>query len=295
MTRLTYFYAMMLCAWLMTEQTQGFVPSSTSSLRHESSASASASTSTFTRQPPPQTQTYRSSTSTTALPAIRRRETFSRLKRAVLAGIGLSTVSKWEQQAASAAEDEALEPGKIVTLEVDNLEGQPGNTGIIKIQLQPSWAPRGVERFEQLTASGFWDGCRIFRVIPGFIAQFGINGDPTVQAKWRGQNLKDDPVKVTNARGTVVFATAGPNSRTTQIFINTREQGNAFLDNQGFSPIGKVIEGMDVADKLYAGYGEGAPAGKGPNQAKIQLQGNAYLTEQFPKLSFFRKATLVDP
>ena len=89
-----------------------------------------------------------------------------------------------------------------------------------------------------------------------------------------------------------MFATAGPNSRTTQIFINTREQGNAFLDNQGFSPIGKVIEGMDVVDKMYAGYGEGAPAGKGPNQGKIQLQGNAYLTQNFPKLSYFSKASL---
>lgn len=145
---------------------------------------------------------------------------------------------------------------------------------------------------QKLTEIGFWDDCRIFRVIPGFICQFGINGDPSVQSTWRGQNLKDDPVKVTNARGTVVFATAGPNSRTTQIFINTREQGNAFLDNQGFSPIGKVIEGMDVVDKMYAGYGEGAPSGKGPNQAKIQREGNLYLKESFPKLSYFKKATL---
>lgn len=145
---------------------------------------------------------------------------------------------------------------------------------------------------QQLTEAGFWDDCRIFRVIPGFIVQFGINGDPAVQSKWRGQNLKDDPVKVTNARGTVVFATAGPNSRTTQIFINTRNQGNAFLDNQGFSPIGKVIEGMDVVDRMYAGYGEGAPAGKGPNQGKIQLQGNSYLTQNFPKLSYFSKASI---
>lgn len=148
---------------------------------------------------------------------------------------------------------------------------------------------------QKLTESGFWDECRIFRVIPGFIAQFGINGDPSVQSKWRGEVLKDDPVKVTNARGTVVFATAGPNSRTTQVFINTRDQGNGFLDNQGFSPIGRVVEGMDVVDKLYAGYGEGAPAGKGPSQAKIQLQGNAYLTEKYPKLSYFRKATIADP
>lgn len=147
------------------------------------------------------------------------------------------------------------------------------------------------QNLQQLTDIGFWDDCRIFRVIPGFIVQFGINGDPNIQSGWRSQNLKDDPVKVTNARGTVVFATAGPNSRTTQIFINTREQGNAFLDNQGFSPIGKVIEGMDVVDRMYAGYGEGAPQGRGPNQARIQLQGNSYLKESFPKLSYFKKAS----
>ena len=142
---------------------------------------------------------------------------------------------------------------------------------------------------QQLTEAGFWDDCRIFRVIPGFIAQFGITGDPNVQAKWRGQILKDDPVKVTNARGTVVFATAGANSRTTQIFINTRPQGNAFLDNQGFSPIGKVIEGMDIVDIFYSQYGEGEPDGNGPNQGLLQQKGDAYL-KKFPRLSFIRDA-----
>jgi len=100
--------------------------------------------------------------------------------------------------------------------------------------------------------------------------------------------MADDPVRVSNDRGTVVFATAGPNSRTTQLFINTRS--NAFLDKQGFSPIGRVIEGMDVVDRMYAGYGEGAPAGKGPNQGKIQLEGNKYLRESFPKLTYIQSA-----
>jgi peptidyl-prolyl cis-trans isomerase A (cyclophilin A) len=139
-----------------------------------------------------------------------------------------------------------------------------------------------------LTNIGFWNDIRFFRVIPGFIVQFGINGDPAVQSKWRSSNLSDDPVKVSNGRGTVVFATAGPNSRTTQIFINTRAQGNDFLDKQGFAPIGRVIEGMDIVDQMYSGYGEGAPAGKGPNQARIQLQGNSYLKESYPKLSFIQ-------
>lgn len=110
--------------------------------------------------------------------------------------------------------------------------------------------------------------------------------------KWRSASIPDDPVKVSNARGTVVFATAGPNTRTTQIFINTREQGNAFLDRQGFAPFGVVVEGMDVVDRLYAGYGEGAPGGKGPNQGLIQQKGNAYLASQYPLLSYISKVSI---
>ena len=143
---------------------------------------------------------------------------------------------------------------------------------------------------QELTGQGFFDGCRIFRVLPGFIAQFGINGDPSIQSKWRSNSIPDDPIKVSNARGTVVFATAGPNTRTSQIFINTREQGNAFLDRQGFSPFGEVIDGMEIVDRLYAGYGEGAPSGSGPNQGLIQARGNDYLISNYPKLSYISKA-----
>jgi peptidyl-prolyl cis-trans isomerase A (cyclophilin A) len=113
-------------------------------------------------------------------------------------------------------------------------------------------------------------------------------------SKWRSSSIPDDPVKVSNTRGTVVFATGGPNTRTTQIFVNTNKQGNAFLDRQGFSPFGEVIEGMDLVEKLYAGYGEGAPSGKGPNQGLIQSKGNEYLVSQYPKLSFISKATFVE-
>jgi peptidyl-prolyl cis-trans isomerase A (cyclophilin A) len=141
-----------------------------------------------------------------------------------------------------------------------------------------------------LAEVGFFNDERIFRVLPKFIGQFGINGDPSVQALWR-KNIPDDPVKVGNTRGTVVFATAGPNTRTTQIFINTGN--NNFLDRQGFSPIGEVLEGMDVVDNLYSGYGEGAPSGKGPNQGLIQAKGNAYLERDFPKLSYFSKVSFL--
>jgi len=180
--------------------------------------------------------------------------------------------------------------GSTVELDIANLDG--GASGTIRIQLRPDWAPKGVARFEELTQAGFYNDCRFFRVLPGFIAQFGINGDPAVMNKWRTANIADDPVKVSNTRGTVVFATAGPNTRTSQIFINTRDQGNGFLDRQGFAPFGEVIQGMEIVDQLYAGYGEGAPSGKGPNQMLIQKQGNDYLTSAYPKLSYISKASL---
>jgi len=165
-------------------------------------------------------------------------------------------------------------------------------TGEIVIEVHPEWAPIGAERFTYLTKKGLFDGCRFFRVIPGFVAQFGINGDPKTAAIWKGNAIADDPVTQTNARGTVVFATAGPNSRTTQLFINFND--NTFLDRSGFSPIGKVVKGMDVVDALYSGYGEGAPRGKGPNQIKVQLQGNAYLEKEFPLLSYINKAKITE-
>jgi len=183
----------------------------------------------------------------------------------------------------------AVEEPSYVNFDVD-LGG--GKQGSIVIEVIPEWAPLGAERFIYLAKQGLFDKCRFFRVIPGFVAQFGINGDPKTAALWRGNAIADDPVKQTNARGTVVFATSGPNSRTTQLFINFADNG--FLDRSGFSPIGKVVQGMDVVDSLYAGYGEGYPRGKGPNQMKVQTQGNVYLEAEFPQLSYIRKAKLVE-
>jgi len=181
--------------------------------------------------------------------------------------------------------------GNIIEMTIDNIPDV--GTATIKIQMKPEWAPRGVARFEELVTAGFYKDCRFFRVLPDFISQFGINGDPTVMSKWRSASIPDDPVKVSNSRGTVVFATAGPNTRTTQIFVNTRPQGNDFLDKQGFAPFGVVLgDGMQLIDKLYAGYGEGAPGGKGPNQGLIQSKGNVYLKEKFPSLSYISSTTI---
>lgn len=163
-------------------------------------------------------------------------------------------------------------------------------SGTVTIELHPEWAPLGAARFEELVRGGLYDECRFFRVLPNFVAQFGINGDPAVSSVWRGKNLKDDKVQVTNKRGTLTFATGGPNTRTTQVFINLND--NAFLDKQGFSPFATVTSGMDVVNKLYSGYGEGAPSGRGPNQGQIQFQGNSYLKANFPLLSYIKKASV---
>jgi peptidyl-prolyl cis-trans isomerase A (cyclophilin A) len=162
--------------------------------------------------------------------------------------------------------------------------------GDVLIDVHPEWSPRGAVRFRELVEAGFYDGCKFFRVLDGFMAQTGINGDPEVNAKWREDRIEDDPVVKSNTRGFVSFATSGPDSRTTQFFINYGD--NSQLDGMGFSPFGEVVEGMDVVDKLYNGYGEGAPRGPGPDQGRINEQGNAYLEEQFPKLDAIEKATI---
>ena len=162
--------------------------------------------------------------------------------------------------------------------------------GAVVIEVHRDWAPLGADRFYTLVKSGYFDGARFFRVLPGFMAQFGVAGDPKVTTKWKDANLQDDPVKQSNTRGMVSFATAGPNTRTTQMFINTAD--NSRLDGQGFSPIGRVTDGMDVVDHFYSGYGEGAPEGRGPAQSLIEEQGNEYLEKNFPMLDSIKKATV---
>jgi peptidyl-prolyl cis-trans isomerase A (cyclophilin A) len=163
--------------------------------------------------------------------------------------------------------------------------------GPFVVEVHRDWAPNGADRFYNLVKNGFYNDVRFFRVLEGFMAQFGINGDPSLSAVWRNADIKDDPVKVSNGRGTITFATAGPNTRTTQVFINFGD--NAGLDGQGFSPFGKVVSGMEVVDSLYGGYGEGAPRGNGPDQGQLQAYGNAYLEKSFPKLDYVKTATIV--
>jgi len=162
--------------------------------------------------------------------------------------------------------------------------------GAFVLEVHRDWAPNGADRFYNLVKNGFYDNARFFRVITGFMVQFGLNGDPKISAVWENANIPDDPVRQSNQRGYITFATAGPNTRTTQVFINFAD--NRTLDRQGFSPFGRVISGMNVVDALYAGYGEGAPQGLGPSQGLIQRQGNAYLTKNFPKLDYVKKATV---
>ena len=163
--------------------------------------------------------------------------------------------------------------------------------GNFTIEAQRAWAPHGVDRFYNLVRSGFFDDSRFFRVRAGYIAQFGIPGDPQIAAVWRNQTFADDPVKQTNTRGSVAYAMTGPNARTTQIYIDLRD--NPQLDAQGFAPIGRVVEGMDTVDKLYSGYGEDAGGGmRAGHQEHIFEGGNAYMDEHFPKLDKLIKASI---
>jgi peptidyl-prolyl cis-trans isomerase A (cyclophilin A) len=164
------------------------------------------------------------------------------------------------------------------------------SAGAFVIEVHRDWSPNGADRFYNLARRGYFDGLRFFRVIPGFMAQFGISGDPSISNVWRDARIPDDPVRQGNKRGAITFATAGPGTRTTQLFINLAD--NDFLDKQGFSPFGQVVTGMDNVQKIYGGYGEGAPRGKGPDQGRVQLEGNKYLESDFPRLDYIKTITI---
>ena len=154
--------------------------------------------------------------------------------------------------------------------------------GVFVVEVHRDWAPLGADRFYQLVKSGFYDEARFFRVVPGFVVQWGINKDPQVTAQWQGKTIADDPVKESNLAGNISFATSGPNTRTTQVFINLGN--NMRLDSMGFAAFGRVIQGLDVVAHLYSGYGEQ------PQQNLIESQGNAYLQQNFPNLDYVKTA-----
>ncbi len=162
--------------------------------------------------------------------------------------------------------------------------------GAFVVQVNRAWAPIGADRFYNLVKYGFYDNVRFFRVISGFMVQFGINGNPQISARWREASIPDDPVRQSNTRGMITFATAGPSTRTTQVFINFADNSN--LDQMGFAPFGRVVSGMNVVDAINGEYGEGAPRGRGPEQGRLQTQGNAYLAREFPRMDYVMKATI---
>ena len=162
--------------------------------------------------------------------------------------------------------------------------------GDVVLQVNRAWAPNGADRFYNLVKTGFYDDARFFRVLYNFVAQFGLKGDPDVDRVWSEAIIRDDPVTQPNRTGTITFAKSGPNSRTTQVFINLRD--NMQLDSDGFAPFGRVIEGMDAVGLLYKGYGDAPPNGNGPDQLRIRMQGNEYLERDFSRLDYIRKATI---
>jgi len=164
--------------------------------------------------------------------------------------------------------------------------------GNFTITVERAWAPLGADRFYHLVRGRFFEEARFFRVLDGFMCQFGIPADPAESALWKEATIVDDPVVESNTRGSVSYATSGLHTRTTQLFINYAN--NRKLDRSGFAPFGKVTEGMEVVDKFYSGYGEGAPNGSGPHQKRMERLGNPYLQADFPKLDYIKKAEILD-
>ncbi|HXN30330.1 MAG TPA: peptidylprolyl isomerase [Polyangiaceae bacterium] len=193
---------------------------------------------------------------------------------------------------ASILHPDLLDPSKATAKAPDTFKAKFTTArGDFVVQVHREWSPNGADRFYNLVKMGFFDDTRFFRAVDGFMVQFGISGDPAVAKKWQEEGIPDDPVKQSNKRGFVTFAQRGtPNTRGTQVFINYGD--NSRLDAT-FAPFGQVVQGMEIVDSLYKGYGEGSPMGAGPDQGLIQAQGNAYLDAKFPKLDGIKHAELL--
>jgi peptidyl-prolyl cis-trans isomerase A (cyclophilin A) len=184
----------------------------------------------------------------------------------------------------------ACRPEKIVVPEVFRVQLETSKGNVV-VEANRAWAPRGVDRFHELVRMGYFTQGRFFRMVPGFVAQFGVHRDYDVHTVWRTLFIVDDPPKEKNLRGTLAFAQSGPNTRATEIFINLAD--NAILDDQRFVPFAKVIQGMDVVDQFYSGYGELRPEGTFIDPGAVEEGGNAYLVPRFPKLDYIKRATIL--
>ncbi|KAL1503487.1 hypothetical protein AB1Y20_011971 [Prymnesium parvum] len=164
--------------------------------------------------------------------------------------------------------------------------GLGGATAEFEVEVHPEWAPLGAQRFKDLVLAGYFTDCRVHRVVSGFIAQWGIPGDPAVYRQWGENKIKDDPVKTSNVKGTISFATSGPNARGSQMFINLVD--NSMLDEQGFAPFAVITTPGDAAYKFYNGYERA-----GPDQSRAKEEGNSYLAKEFPNLSYIARVSLM--
>lgn len=203
----------------------------------------------------------------------------------VLVAVVLAACAPQAASVAPEPEVPPFTPGVVPDSFVARLTTTKGEVDVI---VRRDWAPNGAAQFYEAVATGYYDGARFFRTIRGFVSQFGLAADTAVTARWRTRTIPDDPVTQTNRRGTLVFASGGPNTRTTQMFVNLRD--NPRLDGLGFPPIGEVIRGLDAVDSLYTGYGDGANA---PSQDRITREGEAYLAANFPLLDRIVRATVI--
>jgi peptidyl-prolyl cis-trans isomerase A (cyclophilin A) len=214
----------------------------------------------------------------------------------LIVGIMAGTLPAFgEEQPADAKPNPALRDPKLATEKAPDIFQVKMQTtaGDFVIEVHRDWAPNGADRFHNLVKIGYYDDMAFFRVIKGFMAQAGFHADPAISNVWLNSRIQDDPVTQSNKPGMVTFAMSGqPNSRSAQFFINYGD--NSYLDDSGFAPFGKVVDGMDTVNSLYGGYGEGAPRGKGPSQAMAFRQGNDYFKAQFPKLDYITTASIVE-
>jgi peptidyl-prolyl cis-trans isomerase A (cyclophilin A) len=192
-------------------------------------------------------------------------------------------------QPARSSAKELLTPAKLKEKAPESYKVKFDTTrGEFTVTVTRAWAPLGADRFYNLVKHHFYDNAAFFRVVPQFVVQFGINASPAVSAAWKHTEIKDDPVTQSNKRGAIVFATAGPNTRTTQVFVNLKD--NSRLDSMGFAPFGTVDgDGMNVVEMMYEGYGDSA----GPDQDQLEKQGDPYLLKGWPKLDHIKSATVV--